>query len=167
MMREIPYLHRRGELPPTLQRIPLLARLNEPGRDEILRHATLLECDAGDVILRENDPSDAFYILLKGKLRVCTQRRDIASIAKAGETFGEIGLLRNEPRSATVMTLGPAHVLRIDAGIRETFDTLAGARASVQVFRFLAESLAERLVMTSKRLATLEEGVARGRVYRI
>ncbi len=163
-MREIPYLHRRGELPPSLLSLPLLARLNEPGRDEILRHAALLECEADDAIVREGEPSDDFYILLKGALRVRKSNQDIASIRSPGETFGEMGLLRNEPRSATVTAAEPSFVLKIGAEFRDSFDTLAGARASALVLRFIAESLAERLETTSQRLADRESASP---VYRI
>ncbi|HUF61687.1 MAG TPA: cyclic nucleotide-binding domain-containing protein [Verrucomicrobiales bacterium] len=163
-MREIPYLHRRGELPPSLLSLPLLARLNEPGRDEILRHATLLECEMDDNIVRECDSSDAFYILLKGALRVRKGRQDIASIRTPGEIFGEMGLLRDEPRSATVTAAEHAFILKIGAGFRDSFDTLAGARASALVLRFIAESLAERLETTSQRLTGRESATP---VYRI
>lgn len=60
----------------------------------------------GQVICRENDPGDSFYIILSGTVEVLSQRVDkyIATLHE-GEFFGEMSLLLGMPRSATVRTV--------------------------------------------------------------
>jgi MFS family permease len=56
---------------------------------------------AGDVVLREGDESDRFFIIESGLVEV-TQGGVVLRREGAGEFFGEIGLLRDVPRTATV-----------------------------------------------------------------
>jgi len=60
---------------------------------------------AGQVICKENDPGDSFYIILSGAVEVLYQKADryIATLHE-GEFFGEISLLLGTPRTATVRT---------------------------------------------------------------
>lgn len=61
---------------------------------------------AGQVICKENDPGDSFYIILSGAVEVLSQKADqyIATLHE-GEFFGEISLLLGTPRTATVRTM--------------------------------------------------------------
>lgn len=60
---------------------------------------------AGQVVCKENDPGDSFYIILSGSVEVLSQKADqyIATLHE-GEFFGEISLLLGTPRTATVRT---------------------------------------------------------------
>jgi potassium efflux system protein len=60
---------------------------------------------AGQVVCKENDPGDSFYIILSGTVEVLSQKADqyIATLHE-GEFFGEISLLLGTPRTATVKT---------------------------------------------------------------
>jgi len=62
--------------------------------------------DIDEVICRENEPSEEFYIILSGAVEVFSEKNDQA-IAKlgAGEFFGEVSLLTGTPRTATVRAL--------------------------------------------------------------
>jgi CRP-like cAMP-binding protein len=70
--------------------------------------------DAGDIILREGDPSDYAYIVRKGKAEVIREHlgntMTLRSIGR-GDIFGEFGIIDNQPRSATVRALEPITVL--------------------------------------------------------
>src|SRR5262249_34724552 len=57
--------------------------------------------DAGDVIIREGEPGERFYMIAEGRTRAAkdgTQLREMST----GDSFGEIALLRRIPRTATV-----------------------------------------------------------------
>jgi CRP/FNR family cyclic AMP-dependent transcriptional regulator len=73
-------------------------------------------------LIREQTPSDACYILLSGEVGVYVGQDRIAVLGP-GEVIGESALRRGKLRSATVTTIGPAEVLRIE---RDDLDRLLG-----------------------------------------
>ncbi|OMC09425.1 cyclic nucleotide-binding domain-containing protein [Mycobacterium sp. SP-6446] len=92
-------------------------------------------------LIREQTPSDACYILLSGEAGVYVGDDRIAVLGP-GEVIGESALRRGKLRSATVTTMGPAEVLRIDRddlarlldqipALRETMDATAAQHVPV------------------------------------
>lgn len=84
-------------------------------------------------LIREQTPSDDCYILLSGEVGVYVGETRIAVLGP-GEVIGESALRRGKLRSATVTTMGPTEVLRIERddlarlldeipALRETMDT--------------------------------------------
>jgi CRP-like cAMP-binding protein len=79
--------------------------------------------EAGQVIIRQGDEADRFYVLVEGQVEV-TQASSDGGPTRAlrrmneGESFGEIGLLSGVPRTATVTALTPGQLLALD---KETF----------------------------------------------
>jgi putative peptide zinc metalloprotease protein len=74
-------------------------------------------CEAGQEIIREGDPADAFYLVQSGRVGVVGRREDgteysIATLGP-GSPFGEQALVTGEPRSATVRALEPTTLLRL------------------------------------------------------
>jgi CRP-like cAMP-binding protein/cytochrome P450 len=75
---------------------------------------------AGEVVLREGDPADHFFVLIEGEVEVSRAGpggATVVAVLGAGEYFGEVGLLHGAPRNATVSATrgGPVVVLRTDA----------------------------------------------------
>jgi len=62
---------------------------------------------AGSVVVREGDPGDRFFIVESGRLRTTVDGRPIGFLGP-GDFFGEIALLRDVPRTATVEAIDPA-----------------------------------------------------------
>jgi hypothetical protein len=84
-----------------LRGVPLLALLPEPTLDALARATQRVEAAAGEAIIREGDPGDLFYVIESGGVEVTKQGRHVATLG-SGDYFGEIALLRNVPRTATV-----------------------------------------------------------------
>jgi CRP-like cAMP-binding protein len=92
---------------------------------ETARKAELLVFAPGDVVLKEGDPADRFYMIIKGEAEVTHRESDGGEVVLSrfgpGDYFGEIGLLNDAPRQATVMARTPLEVMALD---RETFARL-------------------------------------------
>lgn len=100
-----------------LRRLPIFAPLSAPTIDRILAELTRLDVPAGNVLIAEGDPGDRFYVLAEGTIAV-TKNGVHLSDRGAGDHFGEIALLRNVPRTATVTALTPVRLIAIE---RERF----------------------------------------------
>jgi thioredoxin reductase (NADPH) len=92
---------------------------------ETASKAELLVFTPGDVVLKEGDPADRFYMIVKGEAEVTHREPDGAEVVLnrfgPGDYFGEIGLLNDAPRQATVIARTPLEVMALD---RETFARL-------------------------------------------
>ncbi len=91
----------------------------------LLKDASIVQrFSDGEVIISEGITSNNAYIVLHGKVRV-TKKLDrktvVISTLKEGDIFGEMGLISNSVRSATVSALGNVEVGFID---KEKFDEL-------------------------------------------
>ena len=101
-----------------LKQIPLMEELNEEDHKEIIKHITLEYFPKDYIIFREGDAGDAFYIIKKGMIRVYhenedpTEEKDVANLGSE-EFFGEMALISEKPRNATVKTLEETEVFRL------------------------------------------------------
>jgi cytochrome P450/CRP-like cAMP-binding protein len=102
---------------------------------------------AGEVVIQQGDPATTFYVIIQGEVEVTNVAPSGENIHLAtlgsGEYFGEIGLLRNRPRTATVQVSpsGPAILVAID---RETF--IEFTSQSQETNMMLGYQMVERLL---------------------
>jgi MFS family permease len=84
-----------------LRQIPMFAPLGPSIVEGLARKLTPVQVPAGTVIVQEGEESDRFFVIESGSVRVSHGDRVVREEA-AGDFFGEIGLLRDVPRTATV-----------------------------------------------------------------
>lgn len=100
-----------------LKNVPLLASFP----DEQLRVLTAVvsrrSVPRGTVVMAAGDPTDSLYIVISGRLKVMMSDAEgkevILSFLGAGEYFGEMGLIDDSPRSASVVSSEPCELLAI------------------------------------------------------
>jgi MFS family permease len=85
-----------------LRRTPIFGPLGVANLERVARNLIPLQAAPGDVIIREGDPGDRFYVIGDGAVEVSRAGEPLAKLG-AGDFFGEIALLRNVPRMATVI----------------------------------------------------------------
>ncbi len=107
--------------------------------------------EAGDVIFRQGEPSEALYIILEGTVGMTREQAagkvHLAQISE-GNMIGETGVLCGENRTATAEATSPVTVLLID---RHAFNEVA--RDVPQVSFAIARELARRLEDMNKQLS--------------
>lgn len=107
-----------------------------------------VDYDKSDIVYRQDDPSDALFIVLDGHIRMHQGDRDI-TIEKAKDAFGVWALFDETPRVATATALEDSHLLRID---REDFiDLLAD---HVRITQGILKAMANRLRGLMQRVQT-------------
>jgi MFS family permease len=93
--------------------IPMLAPLPERILERLARSLVTVELKAGETAVREGDEGDRFYIVKSGTLSVSKVGEQVAELGQ-GESFGEIALLRDVPRTATVTAATDVVLLALD-----------------------------------------------------
>src|SRR5690606_32816909 len=84
-----------------LKAVPLFAPISGVLLEQIVHRLEPVDVEPGAVIVREGETSDRFYVIESGQVLV-TEGGDVLRTEGPGEVFGEIGLLRDVPRTATV-----------------------------------------------------------------
>ena len=97
-----------------LRRVALFEPMPAPGLEAVARRAAWLTVAPGTVVIAEGDVGDQYYVLSSGAVRVEREGRHLRDLTEAGDGFGEIALLRNVPRTATVIAIVESVVLTVD-----------------------------------------------------
>jgi MFS family permease len=84
-----------------LRSLPIFAPLPAPAIERVASRLIPIEATAGTPIVRQGEPGDRFYIISDGEVTVSRDGHDVASLGGGG-FFGEIALLRDALRNATV-----------------------------------------------------------------
>ena len=104
-----------------LRKIPLFAELNEDELQAVAALASRIDKPKKNIVVQEDEPGESLYIIISGEVKVSSYTMDGREIVLAllgkGSFFGEMSLLDEEPRSATVTTMQDsrfAHIRRRD-----------------------------------------------------
>jgi MFS family permease len=96
-----------------LRSTPIFAPLPGTALEHLATRLTALHLEPGTVVVREGDAGDRFYVVVEGELDVTSDSRQISTMGP-GESFGEIALLRDLPRTATVIARTPVVLYALD-----------------------------------------------------
>jgi len=129
---------------------PLFAGMPSDALQALVENLQLVTLGQGELLFREGDPSDALYVIVEGEVAVHTEGPPRAEVSRLGpgSFIGEVALMTDQPRSATVIGVAPAELLRID---RHTLSRVLANHGDVlrAVLRFVRDRLVERWMRTS------------------
>jgi CRP/FNR family transcriptional regulator len=137
-----------------LRRLPFFRRLSPTLRASVADVARIKSHDRGELIFAEGDPSDAFMVIVVGRVKVFKStpagKEIILEIFGAGDPLGAVAVYDNAPFMASAIALEPSQVLRIEQPA--FFRLLEENPAFV---RGLLSGLTIRLVELTRRLADM------------
>ena len=129
---------------------PLFAGLPSAALEALVENLQLVPLPSGETLFREGDPGDALYVIAEGEVSVQAEGPPRVEMARlgAGSFIGEVALMTDQPRSATVIGHVDAELLRID---RVTLARVLASHGEVltSLLRFVRDRLVDRWTRTS------------------
>jgi len=136
-----------------LASVPLFRKCTPEQLNALVQHASEQVYPSGHVVTRQGEPSENLWVLLSGRVRVVEATADgqaemlLGELGKA-EIFGELGILRDQPRSATVIAVDRTQCLVI-----RQRDFMAVLQESPELANALLRIVAGRLYDADRKLA--------------
>ncbi len=126
-----------------LRKIPIFAKM-ETSKLKLLAFASeILSFDDGDVVFHSGDSADFAYVIMEGAVDIVIETDagpKVSGSLTQNQLIGELGLLNNAPRNATLVTRGQLRVMKITGDmffrmLRENADV------ALDVIRMLSDKL--------------------------
>lgn len=132
-----------------LSRTPLFGSLDVTTMHRLVSQVDVVRLDAGETLFREGDHADTLYVVVDGAVVPIAEGppRTRMAVLEKGAFFGEIGLVTNQPRTATIEALVDTRLLGIG---RKVMWSLIRERSDVSkiLLGFLRERLVDRTMRT-------------------
>ena len=143
----------RARLASMLATVPLFRPLSNEQRELLIEQASDLVFVPGQIVIRQGEPSDRLFVILAGRVRVLETSPDASADVLLGELgegeiLGELGVLRNQTRSATVVAVERTHCL-----VLRQSDFLHALQTSAELAVSLLRTVAGRLYEADRRLS--------------
>ena len=143
-----------------LAKVPLLRGLSGDQRTQLAKRTTRRSYPAAATIVRQGDTSMSFYVVLAGQVRI--EREDgrggrvLLEELGPGGAFGEMGLIDDLPRAATVVAVDP-----VECALLARWDFQTELRADPEIALALLPVLNARIRTLNARLAAASAEQAR------
>lgn len=152
--------------PNVLKNVPLFSSFSDQQLACLLPAVQHRRFPRGSYVIRAGEETDALYIILAGRAKVLIPDDDgnevILSVIGPNEFFGEMGLLDDQPRSASVETLEACEMLRIS---RSAF--LSCLKDNFETAMLIIRNLVKRLREADRKIESLALIDVYGRVARL
>jgi CRP/FNR family cyclic AMP-dependent transcriptional regulator len=149
-----------------LRTVPIFSELSDADIASLARLASRRRYPKDTVVFFENEEGDFFFMIVEGRIKVTILGDDgrevILSILGAGDFFGEMALLDNEPRSATAIAVEDSELVSLH---RHDFQSVLADNRSIM--SALIKILAARIRKANHQISTLALLDVYGRVARV
>lgn len=138
-----------------LMNTPLFGSLTTASFSGLVRRVEVVSLDEGEILFRQGDPADTLYVVADGAVVPIAEgdpRKKLA-VLEPGTFFGEIGLMTNRSRNATIQAIVDTRLLAIDR--KAMWSLIRRHPAVLEVMLcFLRDRLVDRLIRTNPLFAT-------------
>jgi CRP-like cAMP-binding protein len=129
---------------------PLFAGMPSDALQALVENLQLVSLESGEPLFHQGDPGDALYVIVEGEVSVQGEGPPRVEMSRLGpgSFLGEVALMTDQPRSATVVCVQDAELLRID---RHTLSRVLANHGDLlrAVLRFVRDRLVDRWMRTS------------------
>ncbi len=152
--------------PVVLKSVPLFSAFTEQQLVTLLNYVQHRSYPRNVFVIQTGDETDSLYVILSGKVKVLIPddqgREVILSVMGPHDFFGEMGILDDQPRSASVSTLEPCEMLRLSkAGFMNCL------KENSEVAMLVIRNLVKRLREADRKIESLALIDVSGRVVRL
>ena len=126
-----------------IKRVPLFSHCSKKELGLVAQIADEIDLPEGKTLMREGDRGREFFVLVEGSADVRRRNRKVNTLG-SGDFFGEIALVSQQPRTATVTTSSPVRALVVT---EQSFRSLLDRAPDVQ--RKVLQALADRVASDS------------------
>ena len=137
-----------------MRKLPLFHGLQDSEHLMLINACKIVKLIEGSFLFREGDRGHELYILLNGKMRIQTDEIGVMGHIRPGDIVGEMGVVRNADRTATIIATENSMLFSIG---RMDLEGLAGKapRISYLIMRNIANVVSDRLATTNKKVESL------------
>jgi CRP/FNR family cyclic AMP-dependent transcriptional regulator len=161
-MRESKYLKENIQNIQRLMDIPTLKNFETRNLGKLLRLSKIREYEDGECIIKEGDVDQWLYFLLSGKIKVVKEGVQLQTIDRLGEIFGEMRIISDLKRSASIFAVGHTVCMAVDTGARERLNSQEEIdRFLLLLYQVFAEFIVMRLRLTSEELVMSKKEILR------
>lgn len=143
-----------------LRRVPLFSKLDASALKLLAFTSDSLIFTEGELLFNVGDPADSAYVILEGDVEILVPNQNglhAAFVRGRNEIIGEMGILNEQPRNASVRARGTVNTLRITG---EAFINLLQQNAVVALE--VAKQLSTRLAETHAQYEALQSTMTHG-----
>lgn len=148
-----------SELIDKLKQIPVLEAFSDSDLQELLQMAKLKQFEPGELILKEGSYDNWIFYLVSGKAKIEKNGKELVTLRRIGDVFGEMGIIGGTVRSASVKAIDKTVCLATDISVIDQMPKEKRSDFKYIIFRSFAEILANRLRETTAELLRYREEV--------
>jgi len=154
-MREVPFDPENDDIMERLKNVPAFDSLPESHIKEAMRAASIRRYEAGETVIAEGEFDNQVFFLIFGLLKISVHGKEVSSLKRLGDVFGEMGIIDGSPRSATIVAERTSLCVALDDTAIGSLGDASKIFTQAVMYRVFAEVMAVRLRDANQQISEL------------